>query len=97
MKPEWTRLAIEDRIRIFEYIANHNPHAAIKVDDCIIEQIEWLMDFPEIGRPGRIKHTRELVIHHTPYIVAYDVTTTAIRILRILHGAQLWPAVIDKT
>ena len=91
MKLEWTRLAIEDRNRIFDYIVNHNPQAAIDVDDRIIKQLKLLTEFPKLGRTGRIENTRELVINHTPYIVAYDTTDKTIRILRILHGAQLWP------
>jgi plasmid stabilization system protein ParE len=31
------------------------------------------------------------VITRTPYIVAYRVLDDAVRILRVLHGAQLWP------
>ena len=49
------------------------------------------MKFPEIGRPGRIDGTRELIIQRTPYIVAYRIATKSIRILRVLHGAQMWP------
>ena len=43
------------------------------------------------GRPGRIEETRESVINRTPYILAYRIHDKAIIILRILHGAQLWP------
>ena len=35
--------------------------------------------------------TRELVINGTPYVAAYAITETAVRILRVLHGAQEWP------
>jgi addiction module RelE/StbE family toxin len=50
-----------------------------------------LRDFPESGRPGRVAGTRELVVTGTPYVAAYQVTDTAVRILRVLHGAQQWP------
>jgi addiction module RelE/StbE family toxin len=49
------------------------------------------MKFPEIGRPGRIDGTRELIIQRTPYIAAYRIAGKTIRILRVLHGAQMWP------
>ncbi|TJV25813.1 MAG: type II toxin-antitoxin system mRNA interferase toxin, RelE/StbE family, partial [Mesorhizobium sp.] len=42
-------------------------------------------------RPGRIAGTRELVVARTPYIAAYAVVADTVRILRILHGAQMWP------
>jgi plasmid stabilization system protein ParE len=38
---------------------------------------------------------RELVVPHTPFIAAYVVTAGWVRILRILHGAQVWPDDID--
>jgi toxin ParE1/3/4 len=43
------------------------------------------------GRPGRIDGTRELVIPRTPYVAAYLVDADTVRILRVLHGAQMWP------
>ena len=45
----------------------------------------------ESGRPGRVPGTRELVIPRTPYVAAYALTRDCIRILRVLHGAQMWP------
>ncbi|HEX6959988.1 MAG TPA: type II toxin-antitoxin system RelE/ParE family toxin [Ferrovibrio sp.] len=81
----------EDRDRIFDYIEQDNPHAAVALEERIGEQIELLAAFPESGRPGRIEGTRELVINHTPYIAAYCISSDAVRILRPLHGAQLWP------
>jgi addiction module RelE/StbE family toxin len=53
--------------------------------------VEGLVQFPEMGRPGRIEGTRELVISRTPYIAAYRILGETVRILRVLHGAQLWP------
>ena len=49
------------------------------------------MTFPEIGRPGRIDGTAELIIQRTPYIASYRIAGKTIRILRVLHGAQIWP------
>jgi addiction module RelE/StbE family toxin len=61
------------------------------VDDRIRAQVRQLLQFPETGRPGRIEGTRELVISRTPYIAAYRIMGETVRILRVLHGAQLWP------
>lgn len=91
MKLEWTRFALEDRNIIFDYIEQDNSPAAISVDNRISEQVKQLMSFSESGRPGRIEGTRELVISHTPYIAAYYTTGDTVYILRVLHGAQLWP------
>ncbi len=91
MRLEWSVFAQADREEIFDYIEADSPQAAVTVDDRIREQVEGLMQFPEIGRPGRIEGTRELVIHRTPYIAAYRIAGDTVRILRVLHGAQLWP------
>ncbi len=57
--------------------------------------LEWLpqalIDNRHLGRPGRVKGTRELVVTRTPYIVAYRLKRQSIQILRVLHGARLWP------
>jgi toxin ParE1/3/4 len=54
------------------------------------------VEFPESGRIGRIAGTRELVIPRTPYIAAYVVLDDKVRILRVLHGAQIWPEEISE-
>jgi toxin ParE1/3/4 len=90
MRLEWSVFAMDDRNAIFDYIEADSPQAAVTVDDRIEEQVEGLLQFPEMGRTGRIEGTRELVIQHTPYIVA-RVMGKIIRILRVLHGAQRWP------
>jgi len=88
---EWSAFAIEDRDAIFDYIEEDSPHAAVLVDDRIRVQVRQLLQFPETGRPGRVEGTRELVISRTPYIAAYRIAGDTVRILRVLHGAQLWP------
>ena len=91
MRLEWSAFAIEDRDAIFDYIEEDRPRAAVVVDDRIRTQVRQLLQFPETGRPGRIEGTRELVISRTPNIPAYRITGDTVRILRVLHGAQLWP------
>jgi toxin ParE1/3/4 len=87
----WSFLSIEDRETIFDYIEGDSPLAAILVDDRIETQVEALESFPEMGRQGRVTDTRELVIQKTPYIAAYRVSDGEVKILRVLHGAQVWP------
>jgi len=88
---EWSPLAMDDRDRIFDFIEQDDPRAAIAVDERIATQVLLLLKFPEGGRPGRINGTRELIVRRTPYIAAYRVEKDCVRILRILHSAQLWP------
>jgi addiction module RelE/StbE family toxin len=91
----WTRFALADRDNIFSHIEVDNPRAALHVDEQIVIAVRHLLEFPESGRVGRIADTRELVIPRTPYIAVYALTTEKVRILRILHGAQMWPDETD--
>lgn len=91
MRIAWSLFAIEDREAVFEYIEADNAQAAVRMDEAIEAQVELLAGTPEIGRPGRVEGTRELVIQRTPYVVAYRIESKTVRVLRVLHGAQLWP------
>lgn len=89
----WLPRAIRDRDAQIDYIAERNPRAAIDQGDRIEEQVDQLLDHPEMGRPGRVDGTRELVISGTPFIVVYRFKPRAKRLelIRLLHGAQKWP------
>jgi toxin ParE1/3/4 len=91
VRVEWSCFAVEDRIRIFDYIEQDDPLTAVVVDERIMEQTATLEQFPQCGRQGRVEATRELVVSRTPFIVVYCVQESAVRVLRILHGAQSWP------
>ena len=91
MNIEWEPFALQDRIAIFDYIEADNPQAALSIDERIRAEVEVLAQFPELGRRGRVKDTRELVISNTPYIAVYRVMSDGVRILRVLHGARQWP------
>jgi toxin ParE1/3/4 len=58
VKLEWSLFAVEDRNKIFDFIEQDDPRAAIFVDERIEEQIKMLGRFPECGRQGRIEGTR---------------------------------------
>ena len=44
-----------------------------------------------MGRPGRLRGTRELVISRTPFIAIYRVKGRRIEVIRLLHSSQQWP------
>lgn len=91
MKIVWTELARKDLRQIFEYIAEENPHAAGRLLAEIKERAVLLLDNPQLGRPGRVDGTRELVITGTQYILPYRVKEGQIQILAVFHGARKWP------
>lgn len=88
---EWLPVAVTNRFEQLDYIAQDNPLAAISQDEQIEYQVDMLMQHPQMGRPGRKKGTRELVISRTPFIVVYRVKGTRIEIVRLLHSSQQWP------
>lgn len=91
MRLEWLPQALNDFDEIIDFIASDNPLAAIEQGDEIENQVARLLDNRQQGRPGRVRGTRELVIVHTPYMAVYRIKKEAIQILRVLHGARLWP------
>lgn len=91
MRLTWSAFALADRDAVFTHIEADSPRAAVAVDEHIAQAALRLIDFPESGRPGRVPGTRELVIPRTPYVAAYALTSDSVRILRVLHGAQMWP------
>jgi addiction module RelE/StbE family toxin len=97
VKLTWSAFALSDRDAIFTYIEADNPSAAVMIDERIMAATRRLIDFPASGRVGRIAGTRELVINGTPYVAAYAVTETAVRVLRVLHGSQEWPETLPNS
>lgn len=51
----------------------------------------WLADHPNMGRPGRISGTRELVLTRFPYILPCRVRGGYVEILLVFHTARKWP------
>ena len=86
----WTLEATDDRNEIYDYIEADNPVAALALDELFSEKANCLVHHPDIGRPGRVIGTRELVTHQN-YILIYDVVDDLVRVLRVLHASQQWP------
>ncbi|UDF05526.1 type II toxin-antitoxin system RelE/ParE family toxin [Asticcacaulis sp. AND118] len=84
----WAEGARRSRNEALDYIFQDSPNAATSQLEHIRTQTRLLAEHPHIGRPGRIRGTRELVIRHTPFIAVYRVTENAVQIVRFLHGAQ---------
>ena len=92
MTPIWSPEAIADLVALRAYIEQDDPAAAQRVALHIIHNIETLLpNSPEMGRPGRVPGTRELVIPRTPFIVPYRLVGNAIHVLRVFHAAGRWP------
>lgn len=91
MRVRWTTDAANDLERICDYVAETSPDAARRVAKTIVEGVASLHTFPSRGRPGRVEGTREFLFAPLPFVAVYEVHAE-VQILRILHGAQQWPA-----
>lgn len=87
----WMPLAKSGLRAAHAYIAKDNPVAAEAQLRTVLQSVNTLRDFPELGKPGRVDGTREWVIPQTAYIAAYKRVEQTIYVLALKHGAQRWP------
>jgi addiction module RelE/StbE family toxin len=88
---KWLKIAIRNLDAAMEYIARDDPDAAVQMYAHIRERVATLAKHPEIGRPGRVFGTRELVMEGYPYVVPYRVQGNEVQILRVFHTSQKPP------
>ena len=91
MNLRWTRVAVQDLQAVWDFVGDENETAADKLIQRISCAVEQLQRHPNLGRPGRVPGTRELVIIGTPYVASYRIIRPEIQVLAILHGARTWP------
>lgn len=87
----WTRLALADLRHAYDYIAEDSPAAAAAVIERIEKSSAMLLRHPQLGRPGRLAGTRELVVADTSFAVPYRINGRRIEILAVLHASRRWP------
>ena len=87
----WSQQARAERETAIDYISQDDPFAALNQLNEIEQQTSLLVSQPEMGRIGRAKGTRELVISRTPFVVVYRVKGTRIEVIRLLHSSQQYP------
>jgi len=91
VKIAWTRLALADFNSAYNYIAEERPSAAVRMIEKIERAIRAVGRHPEIGRPGRVDGTRELIVPGTPFVIPYRVKAKRVELLAVIHSAQRWP------
>ena len=92
MKVIWTPEARQDRADIWDYIATDNPRAAARIDTLFSDAVTSLADHPNLGRPGTISGTHELIPHES-YRLVYEIEQETVWILALVHTAKQWPPV----
>jgi len=91
MKVVWSRRAVQHLIHLREYIARDSGQNAALAAQRILKAIDLLRNHPEMGRPGRLVGTRELVVPGSPYVIPYRVRRDRLELIDVFHGRQKWP------
>lgn len=91
MRVKWLRTALRNLDAEAAFIAEDDPAAARVVVEHVLEAVAMLAEQPGLGRPGRVLHTRELVVLHTRYIVPYRVRGDAVEVMRVFHTSRRPP------
>jgi len=91
MRIRWTEGAAGNLDQVEEFIARDNPPAAVAAVRKIIDVAQMLADYPTMGKRGRERGTRELVVAGLPFIIIYAVHREELFIIRVLHTAIKYP------
>jgi toxin ParE1/3/4 len=91
MRIVWSRRAIKHLVSVRDYLAQESPDSAARVAAQILDAVEQLVLYPNLGRPGRIAGTRELVVPGTPYVIPYRIRGNRVELIAVFHGRQRWP------
>ncbi len=89
MKIIWTELALLDAEKIKAYIEQDSEIYATRVIERIIEAIENLEMYPQMGRvaPEFKKHDiREILVYN--YRIIYELKSHSITVLTIIHSTR---------
>ena len=87
----WSPRAIGHLAHLRAYIARDNPKAANRIAGALLEAVERLAELPNLGRPGRVAGTRELVVAGTPYVIPYRLRADRLEVIAVFHARQKWP------
>jgi toxin ParE1/3/4 len=91
MNAVWSPRAIRHLVAVRKYIEKDSDGNAALIAGRILDAIEILRTQPQMGRPGRLAGTRELVVSGTPYIVPYRVRHERLELLAVFDGRRQWP------
>ncbi len=82
--------AVADIDGLAAWVAKESPQGARSMVEKILQTIERLGLFPEMGHKGRDAGTYERSVSDTPYIVVYEVRKkpSAVLVIALVHGAR---------
>ena len=87
----WSPRAIGHLADLRAYIAREHPDGAGRTAATLLAAVDRLAALPNLGRPGRVSGTRELVVPGTRYVIPYRLRGERVEIIAVFHGRQRWP------
>ncbi|HLV48548.1 MAG TPA: type II toxin-antitoxin system RelE/ParE family toxin [Aliidiomarina sp.] len=88
----WEEESLNDRERIFEFLYGFNPAAADEADKVIEDKVENLLRHPFMGVQRSGIKGQLFIIPEISMVVSYSVEGSVIRVMRVLHQKQKFPA-----
>jgi toxin ParE1/3/4 len=92
MKIRWTPSAEADLVQVHNFVAEDNLRAADGLIEKFYNTAMHLGQFPRLGKIGRVKGTRELVIPGTWFYLSYRIDDDEVQVLAVVHGARRRPS-----
>lgn len=94
VKIRWSEQAVEDLTEIHRYIARNSPRYAAAVAGRVVDAVDRLQAFPDIGRmvPELGDPTVREVIEGA-YRIIYERRAEAVEILTVFRGTRAFPRI----
>jgi plasmid stabilization system protein ParE len=89
VKIRWTPEAVDDLARLYDFLAQHNPQAALRAVTALRNGVRQLVPYPQLGPPVpgfESRDVRRLVIG--AYEMRYELAGEAIHVLRFFHTRE---------
>lgn len=92
MRVAWTQAALRQLEAIQDHVAQDSPLAAYRLALELTERTNRnLAEHPLMGRRGRARDTRELILADMSCIIVYRAMRDQLEILAVIHTARNWP------
>ncbi len=88
MKVRFTSPARSDLESIYAYVSRHDPKAAARIIDGIIERAEALGSHPYTGRPANEAGVRVAALPRYRYLIFYSIAGEELHILHVRHMSR---------
>jgi len=91
MKIKVTPKANRDIESIYHYITERSDiSTAKKVLVSLEVMLDHLAEYSQLGKDGRVKNTRELIVPKLPLVIVYKIYSDHIAITAIMHTSKKW-------